>query len=464
MKKSSKAIIVIILIIVALGAVQFAIKAKSAAGNMGQVVRVEKPQRGELIEFVSAPGEVEPKTKVEISAKVSAKIIELPFDEGEFVTKGNPNANPPVPASVLVRLDDKDLQRQLESLQASSNGQAAQLEVDKARIESQRASLMGLEASLNQAKRDLERQKELLTSEDISQTIYEQAELKVAELQSQYDSSKHSLEAAELGLVVMQHNLEAADARVAEAKEALTYTTITSPIDGVVIIVNAEVGEMAIYGTMNNPGTVIIEVADLDKMLVVAQVDEADVAKIQAGQKAIVQVDAFPDCEFTGMVSSVALSYNTSSSGTKYFRTEILLDAVEEKLYSGLSAHVDIETVKHEDVLKVPSQAVLGRNIDDLPLEIREKNPYIDKDKTFATVVYRYIDGKAVATPVKMGTSDLTHTIIEEGITENDKIVVGPYKVLDTLRHDQKIQDEREVEAKKKQAQKKPDANDANSI
>ncbi len=464
MKKSSKVIIVVILIIVALGVVQIVMQTKSAANNTGQVVHLENPQRGELIEFVSAPGEIEPKTKVAISAKVSARIVELPFEEGDKVTKGDPKANPPIPPSVLVRLDDKDLQSQLSYTKSSREGQAAQLAVEKARIESQESSLMGQEASLNLAKLDLNRQKELLASKDISQTIYEQAELKVSQLQSQYDSAKHSLEAAKLGLEVLRHNLEASDARVAEAEEALTYTTITSPIDGIVTRVNAEVGEVVVFGTMNNPGTVIIEVADLSKMLVVAQVDEADVAKVRTGQDAKVEVDAFPDCEFHGTISSVALSHTASSSGTKYFRTEILLDPVSEKLYSGLSAHVDIETVKHTDVLKVPSQAVMGKNIDDLPLDIRDNNPNIDKDKTSAIVVYRYIDGKAVVTPVKMGQSDLTQTIIEAGLTENDKVVVGPYKVLNNLKDGQKLQDEREVEAKKKQAQKKPDANDANSI
>lgn len=459
MKKSRKVIIVVVLIIAVLGVAQIVIKAKTAAGNNGQTVRIEKPQRGELIEFVSAPGEIEPKTKVELSAKVTSRITELPYEEGDKVTKGDPSANPPVPASVLVRLDSKDLESQLRSVKASRDGQAAQLEVEKARIEGQRANLIGLEASFKQAQRDLERQKDLLSSQDISQTIYEQAKLKADELKSQYESSQHSLKAAGLGLVVLEHNLEASEARVAEAEEALTYTTITSPIDGVVTRVNAEVGEMVVFGTMNNPGTVIIEVADLSKMLVVAQVDEADVAKVQAGQNAKVQVDAFPDCEFVGVISSVALSHTSSSSGTKYFRTEILLNASNEKLYSGLTAHVDIETVRHTDVLKVPSQAVMGRNIDELPLEIRDNNPYIDKEKTFAAVVFRFADGKAMVTPVKMGTSDLTHTIIEAGITEDDKIVVGPYKVLDVLKHDQKIKDEKEAEARKKQARKNADAN-----
>lgn len=459
MMKSRKIIIVVILIIAALSAAQIVIKAKASGIKNGQVVRIEKPQRGELIEFVSAPGAIEPKTKVQLSAKVTSRVMELPFDEGQKVTKGDPCANPPIPASVLVRLDSKDLESQLRFTQSSRDGQAAQLKVEKARIDGQRSNLIGLEAQLKQAKRDLERQKELLSSKDISQTIFEQAELKAEGLQSQFDSSQHSLNAAELGLDVLEHNLEASDARVAEAEEALTYTTITSPIDGIVTRVNAAVGEMVVFGTMNNPGTVIIEVADLSKMLVVAQVDETDVAKVKAGQAVKVQVDAFPDSEFKGVVSTVALSHTASSSGTKYFRTEIMLDSANEKLYSGLTAHVDIETVKHTDVLKLPSQAVMGRDLDSLPLSIRENNPYVNKDKTIATVVYRFIDGKAVVTPVKIGQSDLTHMIIEAGVTENDNIVVGPYKTLDGLKHDQKIQDEREVEAKKKTTPKKSDAN-----
>ena len=450
MKKFSKIIIVFILIIVVLFVARGVIKTKKAASNKGEIVHIETPQRGELIEFISAPGEIEPKTKVELSAKVSARIVELPFEEGDFVTRGDPDANPPVPASVLVRLDSKDLESQLLSVQANSDAQAAQLEVEKARIASQQANLVGLLASLKQAQQDLERQKELLESKDISQVAYDQAKLKVDELQSQYESSQHSLKASELGLVVLEHNLEAAEARVAEVQEAMTYTIITSPIDGVVTRVNAEVGEVVVYGTMNNPGTVIIEVADLSKMLVVAQVDEADVEKVEIGQKVIVQVDAFPDLEFNGIVDSIALTHTSSAGGTKYFRTEILLEAVDEKLYSGLTAHVDIETQKHTNILKVPTQAVLGIEIDSLPLEIRENSPYVNKDKTFATVVYRYIDGKAVVTPVKIGESDLTHTIIELGVSEEDKIVVGPYKVLDSLKHGMKIQDEREVEANTK--------------
>ncbi len=413
---------------------------------------------------------------MKISAKVSARIIELPYEEGDIVTCGSTEANPPVPASVLLRLDDKDLQSRLLSAEANYAAQEAQLEVENARISSQQASLIGLDASLKQAQRDLERQKGLLESQDISQATFDQSKLKFDELKSRYNSTKHTLDAAELNLVVLRHNLEAAGANVTQAKEALSYTTITSPIDGVVTRINAEVGEVVIYGTMNNPGTVILEVADLSTMLLVAQVDEADVGKLAVGQKATVFVQTFPDDEFKGVVDTIALTHRISpSTATKYFRTEILLEGDVKKLFSGLTAHVDIETIKHEDILNVPSQAVLGRPIDDLPLDIRENCPEVDKEKTFTPVVYRYIDGKAVVTPVKIGPSNLTHTVILSGITEDDKIIVGPYKELEGLKHDMKIRDEREVEAEKKKKKKKKvdgakvgadanDASDANSI
>lgn len=465
MKKSRIVIITVIITLVVVSVVAIVYKVKTGASSKPTVVRIENAQRGELIEFVSAPGEIEPRINVEISAKTMARIIELPYEEGDIVTSGSTDTNPPVPASVLVRLDDKDLQSRLLSAEASYDAQSAQIEVEKARIAGQRANLIGLDASLKQAQRDLERQKGLLESQDISQATFDQSQLKFDELKSQYDSTKHTLNAAELNLVVLQHNLESAGAGVTQAKEALSYTTITSPIDGVVTRINAEVGEVVIFGTMNNPGTVILEVADLSTMLLVAQVDEADVGKLAIGQKAKVFVQTFPDDEFKGVVDSIALTHRISpSTATKYFRTEILLEGDVKKLFSGLTAHVDIETIKHEEVLNVSSQAVLGRAVDDLPLKIRENNPEVDKEKTFTPVVYRYIDSKAVVTPVKIGPSNLTNTIIKSGIMEEDKIVVGPYKVLEGIKHDQKIKDEREVEAEKKKkadgAEAGADAND----
>lgn len=429
-------------------------KGKNSDSENSTVARLEKVQRGELIELISAPGEIQPKSKVSISAKVSARVIEMPYKEGDRVTSGDPSADPPVPASILVRLDSKELESQLRSAEASYMAQTAQLEVEKARIASQEAQCKGTCATLKQAQRDVERQKKLLQSKDISQSVFDRTQLRVEELQSQHNSAEHNLHAAKLNLVVMDYNLEVAQARIDQAKETLGYTIIESPMDGIITRINAEVGEMVMYGTMNNPGTVIIEVADLSQMLFVAQVDETDIGKLKKGSNAEVRVQAYPDEKFKGVVDTVALSHNISRQGSKYFETEILLEKDAQKLYSGLTADVDIEAQKHTNVIKVPTQAVMATPVDDLPLEIRDNNPEVNKDKTFATVVYRYIDGKTVVTPVKIGTSDLTHTIVLSGLSEEDTIVVGPYKVLESLKHDMKIKDEKEVEKEKKDKDK----------
>jgi len=471
-KKSRKIIIGIIIAVVVIVGVTGLIRSKANGNGKSEVVRIEEVKRGQLTELVSAPGEIEPKTTVQISAKVSGRIVEMPYDEGNAVTCGDAYANPPVPPSLLLQLDAKDLASQLRLAEASRAAQAAEIDVEKSRIEAQKANLTGLVASLTQAERDLERKKGLFETKDISESTYDEVRYKVEQLQAQHQGSIHTLDSAQQNLVVMQHNLEAADARIAQAKETLSFTTITSPINGVVTRVNAKVGEMVMTGTMNNPGTVILEVSDLSQILVVAQVDEADIGGLEVGQEATVSVQAFPDIKFKGVVDKIALKHRFSSSQTRYYRTEILLqnDPNVSKLYTGLTADVDIETRKHSDVIKVPSQAVVARDVDGLPAEIREKSSELDKDKKFAPVVFRYNDGKAMVTPVTIGQGDLTHTIILSGLKEGDKIVIGPYKVLDKLTHEQKLRDEREVEAEKKAKEKskkakgksQKDSNDSN--
>jgi HlyD family secretion protein len=459
-KKRRKWIIIVIVIAVISALLALGWKAsKNHNGKNKEVVaRIEEVHRGDLIERVSAPGEIEPKTTVQISAKISARIIAMPFDEGNTVTCGNPNANPPIPASILVQLDAKDLESQLRMATANRNAQEAQIEVEKTKAESSKSTLAGLAATLAQAEDELKRKQGLVKSGAVSESDFEQTKYKVDSLRAENESAKFNLDAARQNLVVMKHNLDAAEAKIAEAKESLSYTTITSPINGVITRVNAKVGEMVMTGTMNNSGTVIMEVSDMSQMLVVAQVDETDVSELKAGQDVSVSIQAFPNVKFKGVVNEIELKCRFNDNRTRYYRTEILLnnDPNLSKLYTGLTADVDIETRKHSDVIKIPSQAVIAREIDSLPLEIRDKSIELDKDKKFAPVVFRYIDGKAVATPVKIGQGDLTHTIILSGLKEGDKVVIGPYKILDSLKYDQKLRDEREVEAEKKAKEKKP--------
>ena len=458
-------IVVVVLAVVGLAA-GFVVTRRKAGGEKPTVVRIEQVQRAELIEFVTAPGEIEPKRNVEISAKVSARVVALPYLEGALVTKGDPNANPPVPPSILVQLDSRDLESSLRSTQASRDAQAASIEVEKARIAGQQASMLGTMASLEQAKTNSQRQGKLVATNDISQAEFDVVKLKVDELQATYEAAVHSLKSSELNLKVMEYNLAAADARIAQAQEALSYTTITAPIDGTITRIEAEVGEMAIVGTMNNPGTVIMEVGDLSEMLVVAQVDESDVGKLRVGQKAHINIQAWPDKVFPGVVQTIALSRKIGTDGSKYYEAEVLLVDPNEQVFTGMTADVDIEVATHKDILVLPSQAVLGRKVDELPVEIRDKLGEEEKKKAYTSVVYCCRDGKAVATPVKIGASNTTHTVIEAGITGEDKIIVGPYKELENLKHEQLVKDEREAkaedEAKKKAAAK--DTNDVNKV
>jgi HlyD family secretion protein len=451
--KKTKIAVWAAVIIAALFALNFYIGRKAKLTGEPITVRLETVQPGQLQEYVSAPGQIEPKTKVEIIARVSASIQELPFKEGAHVKAGD----------VVVRLDSKEYESRLKNTEASFKAQQAQMEVTRAQISSRKAQLKGIAASLEQLKRDYQRQKQLLESHDISQSTFEQAQQKYDEMTSQYESSSEQLKADEMGLVVAGHNLDSQKAQIDEAKEAIEYTIMRSPIDGIVTRINNEIGEM-VTGSMNYSGSLIMTIADLSKMLLVARVDEADVGKIRVGQETNIRVKAFWNLLYHGKVGYIALvdgepangNYNNNGSdSTKFYRTEILIEGDVGKLYTGLTADVDIFTNTYTGVLKVPSQAVLTRKFDDLLPEIRDKNPLVDPNKTDVTVVFRSINNKTVVTPVKIGPGDTTHIIIENGLKAGEKIIIGPYKVLDTLRHDQPLKDEKEVEAEKKAKEKK---------
>ena len=343
--------------------------ARGRGQDEGTAVRIEPVARGDLVEIVSAPGLIQPKSKVSISARVAARVVELPYKEGDRVKKGE---------SVLIKLDSKDLEAQLRAVEARSAAQAAQIEMAKSTLESGKSDIAALRAELTEAERDLNRQKGLHASHDVSESVVDQAQTKFDQLKARLESSIHTVEASEKNLNVMRHQLEAAKAEIFRATDNLSYTTIISPIDGVVTKLNVEVGELVVVGTMNNQGTVIMEVADLSTMLVKARVDETSIADLEVGQKAKVNVQAYEDQVFDGVVQSVALAATEEKDGSKNYKAEILLDTKGKQVLSGLTADVDIETRRHPGVLKIPSQAILGKRTDDLPAAVRDV-PEVDK-------------------------------------------------------------------------------------
>lgn len=412
---------------------------KRAAGEEPAAVRIEPAVRSELVEVVSAPGQIQPRNKVSISARVAARIVELPYIEGQDVTAGHEGWWK-IPPSVLVKLDSKEYEAALRSAEARKASEASQLVVARARASAQQAQKEAVEVSLKDAQRDLERQLALRKTGDVSQAILDAAQTKCENLKAQIRAAAQAYEAENANLQVLKHNLDAAEADIQRQRDALTYCTITSPLDGVVTRLNTKVGELVVMGTMNNPGTVIMEVADFNTMLAVAKLDETTIAGVEVGQKAKVYIQAYPDEIFEGIVDTVALAHTEERDGTKYYKTEILLNTKGRRIPCGLSADVDIEIKRHQDVVKVPSQSVLGRTVDELPPDIRAL-PEVEKNKTTTVVVYRAIGGKAVVTPVKIGPSDVTHTIIKSGLSADDHVIVGPYKVLETLKHGQNVKE-----------------------
>ncbi|MBL9032886.1 MAG: efflux RND transporter periplasmic adaptor subunit [Phycisphaerae bacterium] len=374
-------------------------------------VRIEAVSRGDLVRVVSAPGNIEPKTRVQLGAQVSAKITALPFREGDTVKAGD----------VVVRLDSDDYVAALASAEAG-------LKQDLARLDGMRAELANLKV-------ELDRVIALWETKDVSKSDFDAA-------QTRYIQQQAAVRAAE-------HSVEMAQASVTRAKKNLDFTTIRSPIDGIITKLNNEVGEQ-VLGTFNNIGTTIMEIADFSVMLMKARVDEANVAPVRVGQKATIYLNAYPDKKFTGEVDLVGLKRLTERDGTSYFEAQIIVKLGQgeelpkgDRLRSGYTANADIQVETFADVIRVPSQAVVDRRVDELPKAITEGNANIDTHKVFARIVYAVgEDGKTRAIPVSIGTSDVTHTIVVAGLAGGERIVTGPFKVLTNLRHDQTVAEE----------------------
>ncbi len=420
-------ITLIVLLIVAVLVITVAIVAGSSLqGGLssfrptptGTKVRMQTIAPGKLIETVKAPGQIEPRTKVEISAEVAARILQLPFREGQQVKKGD----------MIVKLDDRDFKAALASSNARSEG-------EQFRMQSEQTRLTGLLNSLNYAKKQLDRRQALYDSGDLPRKDLDDALERTEELQTQIETAKYSIS-------VIESSLSAAKADIARAEDSLSKTVIVAPMDGLITALNAEVGEVVLMGTMNNPGTVIMTIADLSRMILKAEVAESDIARIANNQRARIHINAYRDEEYSGTVTQIALQ-RTQKQGdtTGYFKSEVEIDLRGGRILSGLMANVDIEIATHEGLV-VESQAIVDRLTEELPEDVKRDNPLVDRTKKSTTVVYRVVNGKTVCTPVKRGPSDDTHSVVLAGVSEGDLVVIGPFKALEKIKHDEAVVDE----------------------
>ncbi len=363
----------------------------SGRKQSGEKVYVEEAHRQALTQSVKSSGQIQPRIKVNISAHVIGKIDKLYAVEGAAIAAGAPF-----------------LELEREAFLAARDNARAQLAMAK--------------TGLRQA---------LVSAAD------EKVKLARAEqLSTQGISSVEALEAARLRQTSAELQVEQAREAVTQgqalldkAEDDLRKTTIYAPIAGRVIALNAEVGEVVVSGTMNNPASVIGTIADLSEILAEIDVDETEVVHLAPGQRVVLKVDAIPDREYTGKVVEIGSSgyAKPAQPDVTFFQTKVLFDSPDAALRPGMSARAEIQVATHADALAVPIQAVVERK----PKATGDEAA--DKKAPRVSVVFVVEDGKAKSVPVKTGISDSTEVEIVEGLAGGEKVITGPYRALRKL-------------------------------
>jgi len=388
-----------ILIILAVVLIVFAIIGKKA-GWFGKAVTVkvavENAEKRRIVETVTANGKIQPETEVKISPDVSGEIVELTVKEGDHVEKGQ----------LLIRIKpDIYISQRDRSLAA---------------ISSARARLAQAEAQFTQAELTFSRTKQLFEEQTISKSEYEQAEASFSVAKAEVDAANYSVISAEASLK--------------EATENLVKTSIYSPMTGTVSMLLVEAGER-VAGTGLMAGTELLRVADLSRMEAQVEVNENDIVRVKTGDTALIEVDAYPDHKFKGIVTEIASSAKTtgvSADQVTNFDVKILVLPESYKglpgketnpLRPGMSATVDIQTEIKSGIVAVPIQAVTTRTD-------TTKVTQTASDEEIRTLVF-ITDGKyALAKDVRTGIQDNNYIEILSGVAENDRVISAPFSAI----------------------------------
>ena len=369
-------------------------------------VVAEAPSRGPIVQTITAPGAVEPVEEAEIASQLVARVVAVNVKDGDSVKKGD----------LLVKLDDLDARARLDSSQS--------------RIDRLKAAIGQAEAELEKANRDVTRFGKLA-----GRGVSNPTEL----------ADARSLLAKALAVTEMsRHELSESEAMRRTSRQDLDRTEIRAPIDGVVAGVKVEVGEIVIAGTTNLPGTVLMTVADLNRMRVRADVDESDVPLVRPGQPARVYLQADGRAAIAGSVDRVSPKGKKTAEVVS-FETLIRVDSAPSSLRSGMTATVEVEVRRAADALGVPVQAVVHRRRKDLPdtaavREWAERNARSPGEKSseaegrYIKVAFVLEGTIARARPVQTGLSDERRVEILSGLKPADRVIVGPFRTLDELK------------------------------
>ncbi len=353
-------------------------------------VMVEKVKKHDLTSVVSASGEVKPKKNVNISAHIPGRIVKIGVEEGQRVKTGD----------FLLKLD---------STQYEANADR-----DRALIRSYKADLIQARARLKKDESNYKRQRTLFAEKLLSSEQLEAA-------RAQYEISKAQYES-------ILYQIKQAEASLSSTLDNLSKTVYNAPIDGIITSLRVEEGEVAMIGTMNNPGTVLMTIADLSVMEVEVEVDETDVIDINLDYPAEIRIDALPGQTLTGEVTEIgssALQKMTATEESRDFKVVITLENPPAGLKPGLSASADIITAEKKDILAVP--------ISSLVLREKEEEQEEEEDEQ-EEGVYVVEESRVKFCSVKKGIMGEMMIEIKSGLEEGQEIVVGPYNSLRQLK------------------------------
>ncbi len=373
-------------------------------GEEGRRVSVGEAERRDIVEIVTANGRVRPVTEVKIAPDVSGEIIELNVEEGDYVERGQ----------LLARINQDIYESALDRVEASLN-------TAKANLANARARLLQAEAQFINAEANYQRNSKLFEEGAISASEYDSA-------RAQYLVAEADVEASKQSVVASEFQVKSAEAGVTEARDNLLKTNLFAPMSGTVSRLDAEVGERVV-GTSQFAGTEIIRIANLNAMEVKVNVNENDIVRVNEGDTAFIQIDAFFGESFNGMVTSIANSADGDMLGADQVtnfevRVRIFPDSYQHlknadrphlsPFRPGMSATVDIQTQSAYGVLAVPIQAVTARE-------------GTDSQKEY---VFVYENGIARQVEVRSGIQDNQYIEIREGLEEGAEVITGPYRLV----------------------------------
>ncbi len=383
--------------------------------NKATEVRIEPVERRDLVASVTASGQVQPQTKVDLSADITGRIVRLAVKEGDIVTKGQ----------FLLEIDPS---------QYKASAERAAAAVASARSQSSTAR-----PSLLQAKRNYDR---LLSLKKANPTLV--SDEQVEQLKTQVEVSQAQLEAANNGIVQSQASLR-------DAQSLLAKTTIFAPMSGRVTRLNVQEGETAIMGTLNKDAATLLTISDMSVLETKVKVDETDVSRISLGDSTVIQIDAYPDTTFVGRVTKISnSSVKAGSLGSTGQATDQAIDyEVTIQLLNAppttrpdFSATAKIVTDTRKNVLSVPIIALTVREPEPIAKGDsgavtlgRTKAPTKEVGKKEAEGVFVVgADNKVTFRPVRVGIAGEKYFEILGGLKEKDKIVAGTYQAIRDLK------------------------------